>query len=93
MGGRANAKQKSNQKKQTKRRQLDESVQREIRKSRKFGATVANVGDLDGDRFEDFAVAAPFEKEGRGAIYIFRGAPGVVFAGKLPTNSSFGEVQ
>ena len=54
---------------------------------------MANVGDLDGDRLEDFAVAAPFENAGRGAIYIFRGAPGVVFTGKLPTNSSFGEVQ
>ena len=70
---------------------VSSSLRRKREPGAKFGATVANVGDLDGDRFEDFAVAAPFENEGRGAIYIFRGAPGVVFAGKLPNNWSFGE--
>ena len=38
----------------------------------RFGAAVANVGDIDGDGMEDFAVAAPFEEQ-RGAVYIFRG--------------------
>lgn len=38
----------------------------------RFGATVAALGDIDKDRYEDFAVAAPFENEGEGAVYIYR---------------------
>ncbi len=45
-----------------------------VAKSR-FGASVANLGDLQGDNFEDFAVGAPYDGEnGAGAIYIYRGA-------------------
>ena len=41
----------------------------------RFGAAVANVGDIDGDGMEDFAVTAPFEEHrgAVGAVYIFRG--------------------
>ena len=59
------------------------SLRRKKQPGAKFGATVANVGDLDGDRYEDFAVAAPFENKGQGAVYIYRGAAGVILAGNL----------
>ena len=45
----------------------------------RFGAAVSNIGDIDGDGMEDFAVAAPDEeqegpdKEQGGAVYIYRG--------------------
>ncbi|CAB4065178.1 FOXC [Lepeophtheirus salmonis] len=29
--------------------------------------------DIDGDGFQDFVVGAPFEKEGEGAVYLYRG--------------------
>ena len=38
----------------------------------RFGAAVSNIGDVDGDGKEDFAVAAPREEPG-GAVYIYRG--------------------
>ncbi|XP_043236786.1 integrin alpha-PS5-like [Amphibalanus amphitrite] len=44
----------------------------------RFGTTVASLGDLDGDGYQDVAVAAPYEDEGRGAVYIFRGGIGFV---------------
>ena len=47
----------------------------------RFGAAVANVGDVDGDGREDFAVAAPFEEQGGGAVYIFRGHEGFMRKG------------
>jgi len=42
----------------------------------RFGATLAAVGDLDRDGYQDFAVAAPYEDEGRGVVYIYRGGSG-----------------
>ena len=48
-----------------------------------FGATLANVGDLDGDGFKEFAVGAPFENDGQGAVYIYRGAQEVIQEGKF----------
>ena len=60
---------------------VSSSLRRKKQAGAKFGATLANLGDLDGDRYEDFAVAAPFENEGQGAIYIYRGAAGVILAG------------
>ena len=38
----------------------------------RFGAAVSNLGDIDGDGMEDFAVAAPCEEQ-TGAVYIYRG--------------------
>ena len=38
----------------------------------RFGAAVSNIGDIDGDGREDFAVAAPGEEQ-MGAVYIYRG--------------------
>ncbi|XP_068034068.1 integrin alpha-X, partial [Anomalospiza imberbis] len=46
----------------------------------RFGASLAHLGDLDGDRCAEVAVGAPLEDDGRGAVYLFRGAPGGVSA-------------
>ncbi|KAK7008799.1 integrin alpha-4 [Biomphalaria glabrata] len=39
----------------------------------RFGTSVANLGDLNLDRFEDIAVGAPYEEES-GVVYIYNGA-------------------
>ncbi|XP_053789234.1 integrin alpha-X-like, partial [Vidua chalybeata] len=46
----------------------------------RFGASLAHLGDLDGDRCAEVAVGAPLEDDARGAVYLFRGAPGGVSA-------------
>jgi hypothetical protein len=47
-----------------------------------FGASVAGVGDVDGDGFGDLVVGAPGRGAGAGSAYLFRGAttPGLVHA-------------
>ncbi|XP_071512950.1 LOW QUALITY PROTEIN: integrin alpha-4-like [Panulirus ornatus] len=42
----------------------------------RFGAAVTIIGDVDRDGFQDVAVGAPFEGEGQGAVYIYRGGAG-----------------
>jgi hypothetical protein len=42
-------------------------------KAARFGHSVANLGDLDKDGLEDFAVGSPFEDQGRGTIRIYYG--------------------
>uniref|UniRef100_A0A8C8AU20 VWFA domain-containing protein n=1 Tax=Otus sunia TaxID=257818 RepID=A0A8C8AU20_9STRI len=42
----------------------------------RFGASLARLGDIDGDRWPEVAVGAPLEDEERGAVYIFRGQRG-----------------
>ncbi|KAI8422793.1 hypothetical protein MSG28_006538 [Choristoneura fumiferana] len=39
----------------------------------RFGSTIADLGDDDGDGFRDIAVSAPWENDGEGAVYIYRG--------------------
>ncbi|XP_072205566.1 integrin alpha-X-like, partial [Excalfactoria chinensis] len=39
----------------------------------RFGASIARLGDIDGDGLQDVAVGAPMEDEERGAVYVFRG--------------------
>ncbi|XP_056410142.1 integrin alpha-L-like, partial [Hyla sarda] len=41
-----------------------------------FGAAVSSLGDLDGDGYAEVAVGAPYEMEGKGALYIYKGEPG-----------------
>ena len=40
----------------------------------RFGAALVNLGRLDADKFEDFAVGSPYEDDGNGAVYIYRGS-------------------
>ena len=39
----------------------------------RFGMSLINLGRLDGDKYEDFAVGSPGADNGVGAIYIYRG--------------------
>ncbi|XP_059094879.1 integrin alpha-PS1-like isoform X2 [Tigriopus californicus] len=38
-----------------------------------FGLALTNLGDLNHDGFEDFAVGSPYEDDGKGAVYVFFG--------------------
>ena len=38
----------------------------------RFGLSVENIGDVDGDGYSDIAVSAPYV--GAGVVYIYRGA-------------------
>ncbi|XP_026329431.1 integrin alpha-PS3-like [Hyposmocoma kahamanoa] len=38
-----------------------------------FGSAIASVGDLTGDNFDEIAIAAPYENEGRGVVYLYSG--------------------
>ncbi|XP_072452917.1 integrin alpha-M-like isoform X2 [Notamacropus eugenii] len=44
--------------------------------SSRFGAALAVLGDLNGDKIIDVAVGAPGEEENQGAIYVFHGMAG-----------------
>ncbi|KAM9207952.1 integrin alpha-M-like [Leptosomus discolor] len=44
----------------------------------RFGASLARLGDVNGDRWPDVAVGAPLEDEERGAVYVFHGKQGGV---------------
>ncbi|CAH0581590.1 unnamed protein product [Chrysodeixis includens] len=38
-----------------------------------FGNAITDLGDIDGDGFQDVAIGAPWENDGIGAVYIYRG--------------------
>ena len=40
----------------------------------RFGMSLINLGRFDGDEYEDFAVGAPGDDNGVGAIYVYRGS-------------------
>lgn len=40
----------------------------------RFGASLLALGKLDADSYEDFAVGAPYENSGEGAVYVYRGS-------------------
>ncbi|CAB3220792.1 unnamed protein product [Arctia plantaginis] len=39
----------------------------------RFGTTIADLGDINGDEFRDIAIGAPWEDNGAGAVYIYMG--------------------
>ena len=40
----------------------------------RFGMSLLSLGRFDSDRYEDFAVGAPYENSGEGVVYIYRGS-------------------
>jgi hypothetical protein len=45
---------------------------------------LANLGRLDSDLFEDFAVGAPYDGANKeGAVYIYSGSPTFTFGGDI----------
>ncbi|KAJ0180724.1 hypothetical protein K1T71_004128 [Dendrolimus kikuchii] len=38
-----------------------------------FGSAIASAGDLNGDQNDEIAIAAPYEDDGRGAVYLYSG--------------------
>ncbi|PZC71171.1 hypothetical protein B5X24_HaOG213949 [Helicoverpa armigera] len=38
-----------------------------------FGISIGDLGDVDGDGYKDIAIGAPWENDGQGAVYIYKG--------------------
>ncbi len=41
----------------------------------RFGLSLAKLGDLDQDGYDDLAIGAPYDKVNGGSVFIFRGGP------------------
>ncbi|XP_067285937.1 integrin alpha-X-like [Pseudorasbora parva] len=46
----------------------------------RFGSSLANPADLNGDSFTDVLIGAPLEEDGQGSIYIFNGIDGGIIS-------------
>ncbi|XP_050345358.1 integrin alpha-V-like isoform X2 [Nymphalis io] len=46
-----------------------------------FGHAIVSIGDMDGDSKDEIAIAAPYDDDGRGAVYIYTGEG--ILQGKL----------
>lgn len=44
----------------------------------RFGSSLVNLRDIDGDGYEDFAVGSPYEDNGHGAVSVYYGNPQIV---------------
>ncbi|KAK2881210.1 hypothetical protein QQF64_008442 [Cirrhinus molitorella] len=56
----------------------------------RFGAAIASIGDIDGNKFTDVAIGAPLETDSSGSIYIYSGfKDGLRFSQKI-SPSDFG---
>ena len=40
----------------------------------RFGMSLLSLGRFDSDKYEDFAVGAPYDNSGEGVVYIYRGS-------------------
>ncbi|CAH2240236.1 jg1793 [Pararge aegeria aegeria] len=68
--------------------QTDESNRMELQRTIKgtksggfFGHSIINLGDMDDDGNDEIAIAAPYEDDGKGAVYIYSGVG--IFDGKF----------
>ncbi|XP_045495280.1 integrin alpha-V-like [Colias croceus] len=60
-----------------------------------FGLSIADLGDIDDDGYTDIAIGAPWEDDGSGSVYIYRGSKSglqgqYVQKIKIPGSRSFG---
>ncbi|XP_029381094.1 integrin alpha-6-like [Echeneis naucrates] len=55
-----------------------------------FGLAVENMGDSNLDGYDDFAVGAPYDNEGAGAVYIYSGSATGLSSKKAPEVKMFG---
>ncbi|XP_069562179.1 integrin alpha-6b isoform X1 [Brachyistius frenatus] len=58
------------------------------RKDSMFGLSVENLGDINQDGYNDFAVGAPYEDNGAGHVYIFHGSAAGKFTDKAAQEMS-----
>lgn len=40
----------------------------------RFGSVLTSLGDINLDGFNDIAIAAPYENDGEGAVYVYTGS-------------------